>query len=124
MQYLPPLVAAMSPAEHVGMAAFQLDMLFSALMGLKAMEPDLLSIGVDPRSILAVGFRKQEDVGRAIRAEFPLWPEDPPVARIFDGIAELLFPPQGEGAPTAARARLARAVEVVRTVALRHLGDL
>jgi hypothetical protein len=122
VQLLPQLIAKMSLAERVDLALFQLNLLFSTLASLKAMEPDLESIGVDPRSILAIGFRKQKEVDDTIRAEFPLWPEDPPVRRIFEGLCELLFPTEeSEGGPPKRRsgaistsARVANAVQVLR----------
>ena len=67
----------------------------SAVMSLKSLEPALLSIGVDPRSILAIGFRKQTDIDDMLREEFPAWPADPPEQRAFAGLCELLFPTEG-----------------------------
>src|SRR5262249_38604161 len=101
-------------AERVDLALFQLNLLFSTLFSLKAMEPDLESIGVDPRSILAIGFRKQKEVDDTIRAEFPLWPEDPPVRRLFEGLCELLFPFDGVTPELTPAARVSNALQVLR----------
>lgn len=113
VQCLPALLQEMGPLGHVDMAAFQLQLLFASVMGLKDMEQELLSIGVDPRSILAVGFRKHEEIHKAIRTEFPQWPQDPPVDRLFDGLCELMFSGTPEK-PLPARERITRAFEVVR----------
>jgi hypothetical protein len=114
VQMLPGLIEGMSVAERVVLALFQLDLLLSTLASLKAMEPDLLSIGVDPRSILAIGFRKQREIDALIKAEFPLWPADPPVRRVFESLCELMFPTDGSNAQLPAAARIGNAVQVLR----------
>jgi hypothetical protein len=114
VQSLPQMIAAMGVAERVDFAAFHLNLYISALASLKAMEPDLLSIGVDPRSILAICFRKQKDVDDMLRAEFPAWPEDPPEQRVFAGMCEALFPSEGKDAKVPATTRISHAVAVMR----------
>ena len=114
VQTLPALIAKMGFAERVDFALFHLDLYGSALASLKAMEPDLLSIGVDPRSILAICFRKQSDIDDMLRAEFPAWPTDPPEQRIFEGLCELCFPSEGVGATVPLAARVSHAVDVTR----------
>jgi hypothetical protein len=114
VQLLPGLMAKQSLPEAIDVALFQLNLLTSTLISLKTMEQDLLSIGVDPRELLAIGFRKQKEINAAIRAEFPLWPEDPPVQRLFDGLCEALFPSERTPSPLATATRIARAVEVLR----------
>ena len=110
IQMLPGLIADMTVLERIEFARFHLDLYGSAVMSLKAIEPDLVSIGVDPRSLLAIGFRKQSDIDDMLREEFPKWPEDPPEKRLFAGMCEYLFP---VGNPTAV-ARVKHAVDVVR----------
>ena len=112
-QLVPQLVLDMSIPEKVSLALFQLELLASTLFSLKAMEPDLLTIGVDPRDILAVGFRKQMEIHESIRHDFPAWPDDPPVNRLFHGLCELLFPSEGSGVNVPTRARIAHAMGVV-----------
>jgi hypothetical protein len=112
-QLVPALVAKMTIPEKISLALFQLELLASSVFSLKAMEPDLLTIGVDPRDILAIGFRKQMDIHESMRADFPAWPEDPPVNRLFHGLCELLFPSEGAGAHVPARTRVAHALSVV-----------
>lgn len=113
-QLVPALMAKMSIRETVGVALFQLELLAASVFSLKAMEPDLVTIGVDPRDILAIGFRKQMEMQKVMREEFPAWPEDPPVNRLFHGLCELLFPSEGEGVKVPTHVRLAHALAVVR----------
>jgi hypothetical protein len=116
VQMVPRLMSEMNLAGHVDLAVFQLRLLVSTLASLKAMEKDLLSIGVDPRSVLVIGFRKHDDLQKMIRAEYPLWPDDPLVPRIFDGLCEAFFPSEGEGAHVPISTRVAHALAVARRV--------
>jgi len=114
VQTFPKMLAEMSIAQNVDLAIFQVHLLISTLASLKAMEPDLLSIGVDPRGILAIGFRKHEELQRMIKAEFPLWPDDPVVPRIFEGLCELFFPIEGPDAKVPIATRVVHALGVLR----------
>ena len=116
VQMVPRLMSEMNLAGHVDLAVFQLRLLVSTLASLKAMEKDLLSIGVDPRSVLVIGFRKHDDLQKMIRAEYPLWPDDPLVPRIFDGLCEAFFPSEGEGTHVPISTRVAHALAVARRV--------
>jgi hypothetical protein len=113
-QLVPALVAKMSIPERISLALFQLELLASSVFSLKAMEKDLQTIGVDPRDILAIGFRKQMEIHKAMREDFPAWPEDPPVNRLFHGLCEALFPSEGQRADVSLRTRLTHAASVVR----------
>jgi hypothetical protein len=113
-QLVPALMAKMSLPEKIGVALFQLELLASSVFSLKAMEADLMTIGVDPRDILAIGFRKQMEIHKAMREDFPAWPDDPPVNKLFHGLCELLFPSTGHGVKVPATARVANAMAVVR----------
>jgi hypothetical protein len=113
-QLVPALMASMSIPEKVGVALFQLELLASSVFSLKAMEADLLTIGVDPRDILAIGFRKHMEIHESMREDFPGWPEDPPVNKLFHGLCELLFPSSGQGVDVPSSTRVANAVAVVR----------
>jgi demethoxyubiquinone hydroxylase (CLK1/Coq7/Cat5 family) len=112
IQMLPAMIQDMSLAERIEFARFHFELYASAVLSLKSLEPDLLSIGVDPRSLLAIGFRKQKDIDDMLREEFPAWPEDPPEQRLFHGFVELLFPAGGPHAKVSARERLRAAVGV------------
>jgi hypothetical protein len=114
IQMLPSLIASMSYAQRVELAVFHLDLYGSAVMSLKSLEPALTSIGVDPRSILAIGFRKQNDIDTMFREEFPSWPLDPPEKRVFAGLCELLFPTGGSLTPVGKRERVRAAIDVMR----------
>lgn len=114
VQLVPPLLAKMTRAQGIDLALFQVNVLASVLISLKRIEPDLVTLGVDPRSVLGVGFRKQEDVQKMIKAEFPDWPDDGPVARVFEAIAEVLFPSEGADARVPVPVRIAHAIDVAR----------
>src|SRR5580700_792807 len=72
VQLVPQLMSELSIPKAVGVGLFQVDLLTTTLLSLKSMEQDLLSIGVDPRSMLGIGFRKQSDIDAMIKAEFPM----------------------------------------------------
>jgi hypothetical protein len=113
VQLVPQLMTRLSLRGALDVALFQLDMLTTSLIALKTIEPDLVALGIDPRSMLAIAFHKQTEIDTAIKAEFPLWPDDPPVRRMFDGLCEVLFPSEGHGASVGVVARVRHAVEVV-----------
>lgn len=112
VQLVPQMMNEMSIAGAVDVALFQLDMLTTTLVSLKTIEKDLLAIGIDPRSMLGLAFRKQGDIDAAIKAEFPLWPEDPPVRRVFEAMCEVLFPSEGAQARVPMHVRVRHAVQV------------
>jgi hypothetical protein len=113
VQLVPQLMNRLSIAGAVDVALFQLDLLVTTLIALKTIEPDLLSLGVDPRSMLGIAFRKQADIDAAIKAEFPLWPEDPPVRRVFEALCEVLFPSEGPEARVPVHTRVKHALQIV-----------
>jgi hypothetical protein len=113
IQLVPQLVAKQSIPERIGLALFQLELLASTLFSLKAMEDDLVAIGVDPREVLAIGFKKHEEIHAAMKHEFPQWPDDPPVQRVFEGLVEVLFPAEGREAKVPFRTRVRHGLEVV-----------
>jgi hypothetical protein len=114
IQLVPGLMNELSIPEQLDVAGFQLKLLVATIGGLKSMEADLLSIEVDPRSLLRIAAKKQDEINTAIRKDFPLWPEDPPVMRLFEGICEVVFPSEGVGAKVPMPVRMAHAVEVAR----------
>ena len=114
VQLVPQMVSKLSIAEAVSLALFQLDLLSSTLFSLKTIESDLVEIEVDPRSMLGMAFRKQADIETKIRTEFPQWPEDPPLRRVFEGVCEALFPSEGADAHVPTAIRMKHALEVVR----------
>jgi hypothetical protein len=113
VQLVPQLISGLSIAGAIDLAFFQLDLLTATLFSLKSIERDLLTIGVDPRSLLGIAFRRQSDIDEKIRAEFPQWPEDPPLRRVFEGVCEVLFPTEGRDANVPTGIRIKHALEVV-----------
>jgi hypothetical protein len=113
IQLVPQMVSKLSLAEAVSLAVFQLDLLTATLFSLKTIERDLIEIGVDPRSMLGMAFRKQADIDTKIRDEFPQWPADPPLRRVFEGVCEVLFPSEGIEANVPVPLRMKHALEVV-----------
>lgn len=115
-QLVPKLMAESTLLEKLDVALFQLDLLASSAFSLKSLEPQLRTLGVDPREILAIGFRKQLDFHEVMRAEFPSWPDDPPVNRIFHGLCDALFPVDGASERVPLHRRLAHAALVAARV--------
>ncbi len=113
VQLVPQMMNALSLPGMLDVALFQLDMLSTTLFALKAIEPDLVTLGVDPRSMLGLAFRKQSEIDEAIKKEFPLWPEDPPVRRAFEGLCEVLFPSEGQDARVPLAVRITHGLQVV-----------
>jgi hypothetical protein len=113
VQLVPQLMTKLTVPGMIDIALFQLDMLTTTLIALKTIEPDLVALGVDPRSMLGIAFRKQSEIDEAIQAEFPLWPQDPPVRRVFEGLCEALFPSEGGSARLGVATRIRHAIEVV-----------
>ncbi|MGH7272471.1 MAG: ferritin-like domain-containing protein, partial [Polyangiaceae bacterium] len=114
VQLVPQLIGGLSIAGAIDLAVFQLDLLTATLFSLKTLERDLLAIGVDPRSLLGIAFRRQADIDEKIRAEFPQWPADPPLRRVFEGVCEALFPSEGLDANVPAWMRMKHALDVMR----------
>jgi hypothetical protein len=112
-QLVPALISKMGLSDRFGVALFQLELLAASVFSLKAMEPDLLALGIDPREILGIGFRKLLDLHAEINEAFPGWPEDPPVTRLFHGLCEALFPSEGNGVTVPPHVRFAHALSVV-----------
>jgi hypothetical protein len=113
VQLVPQMLNALSIPGAIDVALFQLDLLVTTLIALKVIEPDLLLLGVDPRSMLGIAFRKQSEIDSMIKKEFPLWPEDPPVRRVFEAVCEVLFPTEGREAQVPLATRVKHALQVV-----------
>lgn len=61
-QYLPTLVKTMSTAERLDFMGFQFKVILWSMGGLRAMEPHLRTLGIDPRRVLMLSKSKQEMV--------------------------------------------------------------
>jgi preprotein translocase subunit Sec61beta len=112
VQLVPQMVKELSIAGAIDLGLFQLDLLVATLLSLKVIEGDLLALGVDPRSVLGIAFRKQADIDDKIRSEFTRWPKDPPIRRAFEAVCEALFPSEGAAARVPTRTRIKHALEV------------
>lgn len=93
-QYLPTLFKTMGPRERVEFTAFQFRVMFWSLASLKAMEPHLVALGIDPRRVLTLGKSKQE---MAYNEVWDIAPDSrSPVAEqashVVEAIAEALWP--------------------------------
>jgi len=125
VQLVPQMMNEASIPRLVEVGLFQFDLLVTTLIALKTIEPHLMQLGIDPRSMLGIAFRKQADIDAMIKAEFPLWPEDPPVRRVFEGLCEAFFPSEGAGVHVPLAKRVAHAAQVVarrRTSVVEHWG--
>jgi hypothetical protein len=119
------MMSELSIPRAIDLALFQLDLLLTTLMSLKSIERDLLALGVDPRTLLGIAFRKQAEIDAKIKSEFPHWPEDSPMRRVFEASCEALFPSEGPDAHVPMRVRMRHAFEVagrVRASVYEHWG--
>jgi len=112
LQLVPQMIADLSLPRAIDLGMFQLDLLMSTIWSLKTIELDLIALGVDPRSLLGIAFRKQEEIDSKIRAEYPRWPADPPIRRAFEAFCEALFPSEGLEARVSMTTRVKHALEV------------
>lgn len=105
VQHLPTLMRELSPAGRVRFIAFQLLMLYCVCRGTEELLPDLAVLGVDPRDFISRGIRRQQRVVDEIAEEMGgyLWGREVGV-RLFDTMAESIFPREGQDAPRWRRA--------------------
>jgi hypothetical protein len=94
MQYLPSLMSRMSKTEVSRLITFQVRLLAWALWELKVLEKDFAVLGLDPRTVLERGRKKQlAALHEAFAALGPNWvPERNYAAATLKGITELMFP--------------------------------
>jgi len=113
VQHLPEMLARAKPIEHVTSISFQLRLTFWSIMSLKAIEPELASLGIQARSILTLGKAKQLAASQALWDQMGM--SRPTVNRkigdAIDAICELVFP-RAETRGWLARWRQARKVWV------------
>ncbi len=108
MQYLPSLMKGMNRRQVSALITFQCRLLFWALWELKSLEPDLRTLGIEPRDVLDRGRRKQI---AALNAAFdvlgiPFDRDRNPMVMVLNGAVEFLFPD-----PNAKRRPLRRTFE-------------
>ena len=72
-----------------------------------------MTLGVDPRSMLGIAFRKQSEIEPPSRAEFPCGPRTRRCARVFEGLCEVFFPSEGHDARVPLALRIRHGLQVV-----------
>ena len=94
MQYLPSLIERMSKSEVSGMITFQVRLLAWALWELRVLEPDFITLGIDPRAILERGRKKQLGaLHEAFNALGVDWRDDRNyAAATLKAVTEFMFP--------------------------------
>lgn len=113
LQFLPDEMRRLSRGRALRLIGFQVELLLAALSELKALEPHLKVLGLDPRQVFLLGTAKI-----ALSIEM-LWREQggadkaqrhPYIARFLSAVGELAFPEQQPGQPDGSyRGRLSRA---------------
>jgi hypothetical protein len=110
VQFLPSLLARLTPAQRISYSAFQVKLLTMSLGGLKSMEPELNVLGIDPQDVIRLCMQKltsalfdlsHETKEKRIANEW--------VARVIDTCAEALFPTDPGALGYRPRAAFARA---------------
>jgi hypothetical protein len=93
-QYLPELIERMSAPELAALTAFQLRLVFWSILSLKGLEPDLATLGIPARDMIARGMAKQrrafDEMWSRNSRQMPLVREL--IERGIEGIEELVFP--------------------------------
>ena len=94
LQYLPTQLATLSRWKERRMIAFQVQLLAAALLELKAMEPHMRVLGVDPRQVYLLGTTKQALVFEMLwKEQGQVDPAEESLAsRLLSATGELLFP--------------------------------
>lgn len=94
INYMPVMIKGMSKREQVELLLFQARLMFWVVMSLRALKPDLVTLGIDPRQIVELGKAKQYEVFRETWGELGIDVDEnrPLLSRIFDPIDELMFP--------------------------------
>ncbi|MCC7540934.1 MAG: ferritin-like domain-containing protein [Deltaproteobacteria bacterium] len=114
VQLLPQLLGKMSIPERLSLLAFQTNLMLSAMLSLRAMEPDLATLGVRARDVMMLGFRKNLEVHEMIRADNPDTPEKPPIEYFMNVANEMLFPEEGPHSSVPVGERARRAFDAAR----------
>jgi hypothetical protein len=98
MQYVPSLIQQCSKRELAALMTFQARILFWALWELKVLSPDFATLGIEPRTVLERGRRKQLAAYQAASEALGVLVERErnPVAMVLNGAVEILFPAPGE----------------------------
>lgn len=109
IQHSPELVRGLNSREMARLSAFQSKILIASLFSLKRMEPSLLALGVDPRTLADAGEKMLlhilEQVAEANGGTPIGFIAGPIVHRSWSATVELMFPPEVQGRSLARRVR-------------------
>lgn len=99
LQHLPEMLRRMPRRRALRLIAFQAWIMGWAMAELKALEPDLRTLGLDPRHIFTLGIAKQALVFQTLWTELGGKPsaEATLADRLIMAAGELLFPRSAEG---------------------------
>ncbi len=94
LQYLPTELPKISKWKEKRLLAFQVQLLLAALLELKALEPHMRVLGVDPRQVYLLGTTKQALVFEMLwKEQGQSEPQEESLAsRLLTASGELLFP--------------------------------
>ncbi len=100
LQYLPTELSKIGKWKERRMLAFQIQLLAAALLELKALEPHMRVLGVDPRKVYLLGTTKQALVFEMLwKEQGEGQPQEESLAsRLLTASGELLFPEPEPGA--------------------------
>jgi len=105
-QYLPTLLKDMNLAERLDFMGFQIKVILWSMGGLRAMEPHLRTLGIDPRRILMLAKSKQEmvynelwDLAPGTKSKF-----GEAISHVIEATAEAFWP--NEKTPRTVRGRV------------------
>lgn len=114
LQFLPSLMKGMPRWKGLWLMGRQVQLLLYAMGELKAMEPDLLQVGLDPRSIFELGMAKQMTAYNLLWSELGgrQTMENEVADRFLVGLGVLLFPTR-EQAAAAVPGRVAQSAAVI-----------
>ena len=109
MQYLPSIMAKMSPARMTRLFLFQAELVGYALWETKALERDLAALGIDPRRIIERTKAKQSVALRAalVAIGVDVDNERSPIFQSISALVEMVFPTDETRGSYRARARAA-----------------
>jgi hypothetical protein len=94
INYLPHMIQKMNKLELVEFMAFEARLLFWVTWSMKALEPDLRVLGMNPREQVELGKAKQWEVFREMWGQLgvDIDAKRPLLSRLFETSDEILFP--------------------------------
>ncbi len=94
IQHLPAMLKTAGPLRNADLIAFQLKIVGWSMASLKALEPDLKRIGIDPRTVMFLGKAKQMSANEMLWKEMGIAkpPSRQSIEAGIDAVSEFLFP--------------------------------